>query len=150
VGVDFFNHEGCEDGNKAQHHEIPRHGNVAGWWWGGEAAEEEEVAAELEAEVELDEERSEHGWVDTNALRRVGVEPQRVGVELDGRHIIWGHDQAVITDITVQRERRICTRELRKAAGIGGQLLGDCQRPSLPNKFGTNPQAESGKRLVTV
>jgi hypothetical protein len=31
------------------------------------------VSTFLEAEVELDEERSEHGWVDTNALRRVGV-----------------------------------------------------------------------------
>ena len=38
----------------------------------------------LEAEVESDEERSEHGWVDTNALRRVGV-------ELDGE---WGREQA--------------------------------------------------------
>jgi hypothetical protein len=34
--------------------------------------------------------------------------------------------------------------------GIGGQLLGDCHRPSLPNKFGTNPQAESGKRLTAA
>ncbi len=44
---------------------------------------EVEVEVDVEVEVKLDEERSERGWVDTNALRRVGV-------ELDDE---WGHEQ---------------------------------------------------------
>ena len=58
----------------------------------------------LEAEVESDEERSEHGWVDTNALRRVGV-------ELDDN---WGHEQA---------GNDISTENIRQCTGGGGGAL---------------------------
>ena len=54
----------------------------------------------------MDEVKSEQGWVDTNALRRVGV-------ELDGE---WGREQADNIMYTLHRRRRRGTREFRKAA----------------------------------
>jgi hypothetical protein len=68
----------------------------------------------------------------------------RVGVELGDE---WRHDPAVITDITMQRERRRCTREFRKAAGSVEQGLDACHHPPPPRTSSAPTRRQVRKQL---